>query len=471
MNENKIKKYMKIVALLLLSLSIAFGVSEKIEAAGKANLFCSGDEKNEFLKGQIKRNRVCFEGHTSSVQEEGSMVLVPLVKDGGSFRMIRGSTKSFQINGNVYQIHLYDKDFLNKKKTNIYQLQVYVPEGRSHILYLSYQKGKISFFQPFFYSTNKKALEFIKKTGKRSMSYLENPFVNTISSEKLTKKQKMRLKHFADQLCQGAENDYEKTRRIYQYVVENTYYNDKVKDSTKNGNNNPYYVFRKKIAVCEGYVRLLAELLHTQSIPAVHVTGYADGGYPVKKQVGMHAWVAIYADGRWFFADPTWDSGNSFTKNGRYKKGKAQDVFFDQNLETFSMTHRFRNIEAGGIKEGFPISFLNGRVTALSYMGNKSIIKYPLKFYGMRITGVDGTAYTSEFCRKVKRVILPEGYHVIGAYAFHTYYRMKELILPDTVKRVEGAMTVTNRGLTVYAKKNSYVYKKILRAGYRVKKS
>lgn len=75
-------------------------------------------------------------------------------------------------------------------------------------------------------------------------------------------------------------------------------------------------------ADCEGYARAYQYLLQKTGIPALYVTGKANGG--------GHAWV-MFGDetGQWHHVDPTWDDGEDFISR----------AYFMLNDRVISRTH------------------------------------------------------------------------------------------------------------------------------------
>jgi hypothetical protein len=74
----------------------------------------------------------------------------------------------------------------------------------------------------------------------------------------------------------------------------------------------PEHVWRKRLALCDGYSNLFVRMAREVGVEAEQVRGYAKGfdHRPGRKYKRMnHAWVAIRLDGEWRLADPTWGSG------------------------------------------------------------------------------------------------------------------------------------------------------------------
>lgn len=78
-------------------------------------------------------------------------------------------------------------------------------------------------------------------------------------------------------------------------------------------------------ADCEGYARAYQYLLQKAGIPALYVTGEANGG--------GHAWIIMECeDGTWYHVDPTWDDGENTVSR----------AYFMQNDSVFGRTHKIR---------------------------------------------------------------------------------------------------------------------------------
>lgn len=99
----------------------------------------------------------------------------------------------------------------------------------------------------------------------------------------------------AAQLCAGMDNDLDKVRAIYMYIVENIKYDEK-KAAEIDGLD--YYIpdVDKVIAagkgICYDYSTLFAAMLRSQNIPAKLVMGYA-----LPESI-YHAWNVVYIEGK-----------------------------------------------------------------------------------------------------------------------------------------------------------------------------
>ena len=92
------------------------------------------------------------------------------------------------------------------------------------------------------------------------------------------------------------------------------------------------------VGVCFDYAILMTALLRAEGIPARTISGLVFE-VPLSKASdwlhpgGSHAWVEFYADGKWHFADPTWNivdrSDTAHLSYGTYEAYGQSD--FQQN--------------------------------------------------------------------------------------------------------------------------------------------
>lgn len=132
-------------------------------------------------------------------------------------------------------------------------------------------------------------------------------------------------------IIKGEKNDYEKARKIHQWIVDNVTY------SYVYNYLDPYDVFTKKSAVCGGYSNLYKAMLNLADIPAVLVSGMTT--------TGAHVWNAVYTDGRWFYSDATWGT-----------------TYFDPGADNFIKDHYAQRVEYVSVetKDGIFIGYDTG---------------------------------------------------------------------------------------------------------------
>lgn len=120
--------------------------------------------------------------------------------------------------------------------------------------------------------------------------------------------------------------DYEKAKYVFEYLAGNVEYQMGTEQ-----NQNIISVFLNKKTVCQGYANATQYLLTLLWIPAVVVTGTAEGD--------THAWNLVQLDGAYYFMDTTW--GNSSYNNGASGMGTFINYnYFGVTTAEISKTHQ-----------------------------------------------------------------------------------------------------------------------------------
>lgn len=98
-------------------------------------------------------------------------------------------------------------------------------------------------------------------------------------------------------------NDYDKVVAAHDYIVENCVYNKDAIDSDTLSDDDfePYGVFIKGVAVCEGYAEAFKLLMDIAGIECNIVIG------TVGEEETLHAWNMVKLDGDWYHVDVTFD--------------------------------------------------------------------------------------------------------------------------------------------------------------------
>ena len=110
--------------------------------------------------------------------------------------------------------------------------------------------------------------------------------------------QSERVTKVAQGITAGLTTDYEKAKAIYSWVVGNMTYNAKGPNNLRNADK----ILDQMQGVCDDYSWLLMSLCRAVDIPAARVLGYREDEY--------HAWNMIFADGRWFWAESTFNAND-----------------------------------------------------------------------------------------------------------------------------------------------------------------
>ncbi len=179
-------------------------------------------------------------------------------------------------------------------------------------------------------------------SSKAALEYYLQPSYGVESEDKAIIK-------LAKSIVDDTDTDYEKVRKVHDWVANNVWYNWDGLLNGSYGDNSATGVLESKISVCQGYANLSAALLRALGIPTKVVTGYALGATGGNQWTDSlvagtetnHAWNEAYADGRWVIFDATWDSSNKY-ENGTFSTGTGLDgyKYFDPTIESFSYDHK-----------------------------------------------------------------------------------------------------------------------------------
>ena len=212
-----------------------------------------------------------------------------------------------------------------------------------------------------------------KKLGDIKSILFKDPVTKKVASVTDTK-----VKYFkkvAAEVTRGAETEYEKVLKIYEYVAENFYYDDIAFRTGTKQYIDPYknlYNLRNKkksanstsdgkvATVCAGMGGIVVALCRQPDIPARLVNGhhvslsdpYCNWSTESKISKIDHWWAEVYVDGRWIIVDPT--PGNSSKWNRSTGKwtytGMTNYIYFDPTPEQFATSHVTYNIKGKDIK-------------------------------------------------------------------------------------------------------------------------
>lgn len=120
------------------------------------------------------------------------------------------------------------------------------------------------------------------------------------------------IARLAHELTDGVKTDSARAARLYEWVARNLTYDVDGFLRGRLSDGKAETVFRKRKAVCGGYVALYERLAREAGLVVMPILGYAKGftyrpGASTKKP--NHSWLAVSIDGEWRFVDPTWASG------------------------------------------------------------------------------------------------------------------------------------------------------------------
>lgn len=220
-----------------------------------------------------------------------------------------------------------------------------------------------------------------KDTYLKDMQYLALTNPATGEVENLTAKNVSYLKDVANKVTDGADSDYEKLVKIYEYVASNVYYDELANIKYKNQYANPYknlYNLRNKVnsansksgkvaTTCQGYAAMVIALARCEGIPARAVNGHHIS-QPQKLwseltssqiQKRDHWWSEAWVDGRWVIIDACsatyskWKR-DSFSAKGTWVKGTdISYAHFDPSEEQLSNSFSYNEVYPGAMDGKF----------------------------------------------------------------------------------------------------------------------
>lgn len=262
------------------------------------------------------------------------------------------------------------------------------------------------------------------------------------------------IKAFGDELCKGALTDYEKVSRIYDFIVDDMYYNyDMVYHPEWPFQDDALCLIRSQVAVCEGFSNVFVALCRSQGIPATEMFGFA-GGYDemwamdyTRYFSSNHAWVSAFIDGSWYILDPTWDNGNSYV-GGKKTEGESTRQFLFIPLESFSYSHLIMNadISHAKVREGScgdDARYVIDENGYCTIYGTGSICMpddEEMDFFKVifdeesEITEIADECFIN--CDLLDAIIIPDTVTRIGDYAFYHSENLEYCYIPDSVEYI-----------------------------------
>jgi hypothetical protein len=138
----------------------------------------------------------------------------------------------------------------------------------------------------------------------------------------------LEIASLARSLTDGAATDSARAAALYEWVARNVAYDVNGFLAGRLADGPPESVYRRRIAVCGGYVALFERLAREVGLSAEPILGYAKGfdyTHGVATRRPNHAWLAVRVDGRWRLIDPTWGAG--FVAAGEFEPHFTWDYF------------------------------------------------------------------------------------------------------------------------------------------------
>lgn len=164
------------------------------------------------------------------------------------------------------------------------------------------------------------------------------------------------IKKMARNIVSETDSDYQKVRKVHDWVAQNIWYDYDCLNGKSKGVVNALDVLRTRKSVCQGYADLSAALLRAVGVPTRVVSGYVTQSEwttaMANTRIPNHAWNEAYVDGQWLMFDATWDSNNAY-ENGVFSTGTGMSdrLFFNPTMEWFSKTHKIMPEDNADLRE------------------------------------------------------------------------------------------------------------------------
>ena len=261
------------------------------------------------------------------------------------------------------------------------------------------------------------------------------------------------------ELTAGCSTDYEKAVALYEWVTDNLYYDyDYYNGITKSTNLTATDVFANKNTVCEGFANLYTAMCRSVGVPCRKIDGYSasslvsDEEYYASyfENIADHAWNEIYVNGEWIVVDATWDCGNTFS-GGVFTKKSRTTKWFGMAFEEFSKRHMGMNYCCSFESDEFTFTVDENIITASNYTGENKRVVIPEGVHvisdisktkndftsivlSSTVTSISSNAFKN--CTSLVGFVVPEGVTEIGDYAFSDCTALKTVILPSSLTEI-----------------------------------
>jgi transglutaminase-like putative cysteine protease len=161
-----------------------------------------------------------------------------------------------------------------------------------------------------------------------------------------------RVRELSNSLCEGLTNDYDKVKKLHDYVAENVYYDFEASEDFANLETiSLKHVLEYKRTICAGYANLFSALCDAQGIYCVNVRGSVwtndNTNIALDNAPTNHEWTAVWLDSesRWVYVDCTWDSRNRYYSEDDVETGSFVNTYFDVSVENISKNHKAKIVD------------------------------------------------------------------------------------------------------------------------------
>lgn len=185
----------------------------------------------------------------------------------------------------------------------------------------------------------------IRTDGKGNQTIIESPddpaslniqvkYETTLAEERIVDSM---IAEILKKLSLSKDNDYDKVKKIHDYIINNTSYDTTYQKSSA------YDLLTQKSSVCEGYSLTAYRMFVDAGLESKIITGEGDGQ--------PHAWNIVKVDGQWYNIDLTWD--DPITSTG---KPMLRYTYFLKNMKDFTNHERDDEFNTPEFSSKYPIA-------------------------------------------------------------------------------------------------------------------
>ncbi len=154
------------------------------------------------------------------------------------------------------------------------------------------------------------------------------------------------IKLYAEEVTADTEDDYQKARKISQFIAKSFYYDEDAREGDAGLDTIALYnVLKTGRTVCGGFANMFCAMAEAVGIDAVNIKGGVTGGgvtYDTLPEGSQnHEWAAFWyeKEQRWVWEDACWDGAGNYS-NGEFEPGELREMYFDISDEALAMNHR-----------------------------------------------------------------------------------------------------------------------------------
>lgn len=296
------------------------------------------------LEREIKAAKYLINNMPNIIRGDRKKRLEDLIKNSENLIVrINNYKASLAVNDNLnIRVKNIIRENLDKRNDSFtVNINSYTTNQQIQSWFLETAKEDWYFFYSMYGKTNVKTKYDPKKTkGNKiyidsaifTVSYREDPMIDD------------QIESFANEWVNqnigASDSDYEKTKKIHDFIVKKNQYNrgDSYDKSGGFSIYHPSSILYGNGGVCNAYATLFDKLATKSGLDVRYATGHS------KKNGEPHIWNMVKIDGTWYNIDATWDDP-TITFNEGYVQNLGDFVIYDYFLKSDTDIQKSRTID------------------------------------------------------------------------------------------------------------------------------